>query len=80
MVEKLMRYFDALQSKRQSMIITLEYNKMFGWVLDIWHRDSDTNIFYSDNCSLALTCAMGYVALEEWAREFDDLCDIEVNM
>lgn len=80
MVEKLMKYFNALQSERQSMIITLEYTKMFGWVLDIWHRDSNTNIFYSDNRSLDLTCAMGYVALEKWASEFDDLCDIEINM
>lgn len=75
-----MRYFDALQSERQSMIITLEYNKTFGWVLEILHRDSNTNIFYSDNRSLDLTCAMGYVALEEWASRFDDLCDIEPNM
>ena len=80
MVEKLMRYFEALQSKRQSMIITLEYNKTFGWVLEIWHRDSNTKIFYSDNCSLNLTCAMGYVALEDWAIEFDDLRDIGSNM
>ena len=75
-----MRYFEALQSKRLSMIITLEYNKTFGWVLEIWHRDSNTKIFYSDNRSLDLTCAMGYVALEDWASEFNDLCDIELNM
>ena len=80
MVEKLMRYFEALQSERQSMILTLERNKTFGWVLEIWHRDSNTKIFYSDNHSLDLTCAMGYVALEDWASEFDDLCNIEPNM
>jgi len=80
MLEKLLKFYEACHSVRQSLWLTLEHDKIADWYLTIRHGDSSTIIFESNECSLNLLCAHAYIALEKWAREDEMLADIEDNI
>lgn len=80
MLERLLKFYEACQHKRQSMYLTLEHDKYGDWSIGIAHNDSDTIIFNENGASLNLLCARAYIALEEWAREDSWLEDIEINL
>ena len=80
MLERLLKFYEACQYKKQSMQLTLEHDKYADWFIRIAHHDSGTIIFNENDCSLNLLCARAYIALEAWAREDFELEDIEINL
>lgn len=80
MLEKLLKFYEACHYVKQSMCLEIQHEKCEDWSILIFHADSNTTIFYDNNCSLNLLCARAYIALEEWAREFTELENIEINL
>lgn len=80
MIERFLKFYEACHNKKMSLCLDINHDNFEGWYICIIHEDSDTTIFNSDNCSLNLLCAHAYIALEEWAREFIELEDIEINL
>ena len=80
MLEKLTNFFKACQSVKQSLRMAIQYEKCEDWSIFILHADSGAIIFLDNDCSLTLLCARAYIALEEWAREFPELENIEINL
>lgn len=80
MINKFMKFFQECANVKQSLVLTLEWDKCADWFCEIKHRDSGVIVFSGDSHSLNLLAAQGYLALEEWAREYNDTCDIESNL
>lgn len=80
MIERFMKYYEKCHGVKLSLQLNIEHDNCCGWHIFIIHGDSDTIIFDEDACSVNLLCARAYIALENWARNFSELEDIENNL
>lgn len=79
-MEDFIKYFKRITENKQSLELTIEYDKVCDWYLSITHRDSETNIYSDNGASLKELCIKGLLHLKEWADEDKKLEDIFYNM
>lgn len=79
-MEDFIKYFKELQRVKQSLELTIEYDKVCDWYLCITHRDSKTDIYSDNGVSLKELCMKGLLRLKAWADEDEKLEDIFYNM
>lgn len=80
MLEQLINFYKECYNKRQGLEFVLEHDKNQDWFLVIYHRGRNELIFRDNNPSLNILCAEAYIELKKWAREFEELEDIEINL
>ena len=79
-MENLIKYFKALQREKQSLKISIEYNKICDWYVWIYHEDSKTLIFDEEGTSLTLLSNKAILELKNWAEGYEELEDIFYNI
>lgn len=79
-MEDLIKYFKELQTIKQSLELTIEYEKVCDWFLSITHKDSNTYIYSGDCASLKELCIEDLLHLKEWAEQYEELEDIFYNI
>lgn len=68
MLDKLLELYQRLQTEKQSMVFTLQHDKVADWYIQIIHEDSQTEI-YSGNGMLEDVICEAYLALRKWETE-----------
>lgn len=80
MVERFLKLYEAYHYIKPSLRMELTNNNNEDWWLTVYHADSETVIFDENDTSLHLLCARAYIALVEWASNFENLEDVEANL
>lgn len=68
-MKKLLKLYNKLQAREQSLQLVLEHDKFMDWTLLIFHRDSETIVFEGQHTDPDFLCTQAYVALYNWFLE-----------
>lgn len=80
MVERFLKLYEAYHCIKPSLRMELTNDSDMDWWLSIYHADSETTIIDVNDISLHFLCARAYLALVEWASNFEEFEDVEVNL
>ena len=65
-MDKLLKLYREIQTKKQSLQLTLDHDKFDDWTLLIYHGDSKTIVFDGQHADIDFLSSQAYVALYNW--------------